>query len=311
PDAHLIKPFFPFPSPRIRSHRLRSGRGRCVEFRRAATREDELLHEPLHELEPVPQGDLADAGDFRNRLLRTALARCEGSEVDRGRRSPGGRQGHGAIDLLQLLEDLVGFRLDRVREPEPRTEAAHIVRRSGRRHSEGQRPQARPVRLADRLLADAGDLLQLIQRPRDAVDATRGIDRGCHNRFDGPTPDEALLERLLADEPRLVFPGTWQAHQRRGALDDRALADYAATGIADKLAARVVAHEMFAAAFGADPVLFDHRFCRRAARHGMPSARWTSAALVNITRLYYTLSSWPVTTSGPPCWNGGADPFRT
>src|SRR2546426_950193 len=90
--------------------------------------------------------------------------------------------------------------------------------RAGGRDSEGQRPQARPVRLADRLLADAGDLLQLIQRPRDAVDATRGIDRGCHNRFDGPTADEALLERLSADEPRLVFHGTWQAHQRRDAV---------------------------------------------------------------------------------------------
>src|SRR5437899_12373219 len=149
------------------------------------------------------------------------------------------------------------------------------------------------------------ELLPLSQRdrvPAGVLVRERDDRRQCGRTGDGASG------RSGAREPVVFFHGI---RGPLGALVDRTLADYQATGIADKLTARVVAHEMLAAAFRAGPVLFDHWFCRRAARHGMPSARWTSAALVNITRLSYTLSSWTVTTSAHPGWNGVADPFRT
>ena len=154
-------------------------------------------------------------------------------------------------------------------------------------------------------LAHSIELLPLSQR--DRIPAGVLVRERDDRRQAGRTGDVAS-GRSGAGEPVVFFHGI---RGPLGALIDRTLADYQATGIADKLAARVVAHEMLAATFRADPVLFDHWFCRRAARHGMPSARWTSAALVNITRLYYTLSSWPVTTLKAPRFDGVGGAFRT
>jgi len=82
-------------------------------------------------------------------------------------------------------------------------------------------------------------------------------------------------------------------------LVDCTLADHKAAGIADKLAARVVTHEVLAAAFGTDPVFFDHRIRRRRGWHGLlPLPAVGLRVPPNITRLYYTLSLWSVTT----CW---------
>src|SRR6266508_5512424 len=53
-----------------------------------------------------------------------------------------------------------------------------------------------------------------------------------------------------------------------GSFVNRALTDHEAAGIADELAARVVAHEVLAPAFGTDPILLDDRICRRSGRHG-------------------------------------------
>src|SRR5207249_11964908 len=89
-------------------------------------------------------------------------------------------------------------------------------------------------------------------------------------------------------------------------LVDRTFADHEAARIADELAARVVAHEVLAPAFGADPVLFDDRLRRRTARHDQPSGGLPLSGLnsVNITRLYYTLSSLSVTTPIGPSREG-------
>src|SRR2546427_13132029 len=74
PQEHLIKPFLQIPRDRTRSrHFLRSTFRRRADFRRATPRQDELLHEPLHELEAVAERHLTDARDLRDRLLRAAL----------------------------------------------------------------------------------------------------------------------------------------------------------------------------------------------------------------------------------------------
>src|SRR5207245_6630935 len=88
------------------------------------------------------------------------------------------------------------------------------------------------------------------------------------------------------------------------------LAYHEAARIADKLAARVVAHEVLAPAFRADPVLFHDRFRRRTARHDQPSGGLLLSGLnsVNITRLYYTLSSLAVTTLGATSTEGVVGP---
>src|SRR6058998_841216 len=83
-----------------------------------------------------------------------------------------------------------------------------------------------------------------------------------------------------------------------GAFINRPFADHETARIADKLAARVVAHEVLAPTFRADPVFFHDRFRWRTARHDQPSGGLLLSGLksVNITRLYYTLSSFAVTT---------------
>src|SRR2546428_3939942 len=141
---------------------LRRTLRRRADFRGATPRQDELLHEALHELEAVAERHLTDARDLRDRLLRAALPARQGREVNRGRRGPRTRQGHRAVDLLEFFEDLLGLGLDRVRQAEPRAEPAHVVRRPGGRDAQHQCPQEGAIRFADRLLADARHLLQLI-----------------------------------------------------------------------------------------------------------------------------------------------------
>src|SRR6267378_3596103 len=320
--------------------------GRRANLRRATAWQGQLVHETLHELEAVSEGHLAHAGNLGNRLLRPALTARQGRKVDRRGGSPRGAQGHRVIDLLEFFENLVGLRLHGVAQPETGTETADIVHRPGGRDAERQRPKARAVRFADRLLADAGHLLQFVQRPWDSVDSTRSVHGGGDDGFDGTTSDESPLEGLLANEPRLVLDGSRKAHERsdtvegsdrlrqtafsgtrvaRMALElphpvellplpqrnrvpsgilirkrddrresrrarnvaprrpgpsqavvllnriggplrplvNRTLADDETAGIADKLAARVVAHEVLAATFRTDTVLFHDRVRRR------------------------------------------------
>src|SRR5207247_11268383 len=97
-------------------------------------------------------------------------------------------------------------------------------------------------------------------------------------------------------EPILLLHGIGRACRPRG---ECTLADHEAAGIADKLAARIVTHEVRAAAVGTDPVFFDHRIRRRRGWHGLlPLPAVGLRVPPNITRLYYTLSLWSVTT----CW---------
>src|SRR5713226_889725 len=380
-QAHLKKPFSPIVAPRkSAANVLRGPRVSRANFRGAAPWQDHLLHEPFHELEAVAQRHLAHPGNLCDRLLRPAFAGGQRGEVDRRRGGPRRREGHRAIDLLQFLQDLVGLGFDGVAEAQTGTKAAHVVRRPGRRDAERQAPKQGPVRLADRLLADPGDLLQLIEGPRHAIDPAGRVDGGRDDRLDGPSANESLLQGLPADEPGLVLHRSGQAHrggdpvqgsnrlgqaslararvagmplelphpvkllsfpqrdrvpagvlvrerddgrEARGtrhiaargararepivlldrvrrpfrALVDRTLADHETARIADKLAARVVAHEVLTATFRTDSVFFDDRIVRRRGRHGDSSfyPRWATCS-PNITSLYYTLSPRSVTS---------------
>src|SRR5437899_1910080 len=239
--------------------------------------QDELLHEALHELEAVAERHFTDARDLRDRLLRAALPARQGREVDRGRGGPRGGQGHRAVDLLEFFENLLGLCLDRVRQAEPRAEPAHVVRRPGGR-------DAKRDRVAPRVLV----------RERN------------HGRESGRASDVAARSPR-AREAVIFFDRIGRPF---GTFIDRSLADHEAARIADKLAARVVAHEVLAPAFRADPVLFHDRFRRRTARHDQPSGGLLLSGLnsVNITRLYYTLSSLVVTTLGATSTEGVVGP---
>src|SRR5205807_2147100 len=202
------------------SDRANSGRQLVSrpDLRRAASRQDQLLHETFHELESIAQGDFADARDLGDRLLRAPLAGRQRCEVDGGRGGPRGGQGHRAVDLLEFLENLVGLGLDRVAQAESRAEATHVVGRPRRRHSEGEGPQEGAVGLADRLLPDARHLLQLVEGPRHAVDPARGVHRGGDDGLDRAAADESFLQGLLADETGLVLHRPREAHQRGDAV---------------------------------------------------------------------------------------------
>src|SRR5437879_9076386 len=105
-----------------------------ANLRRATAWQDQLFHESFHELEAVSQGHLADAGDFRNRLLRTTFPGRQGGQVDGRRGGPRRREGHRAVDLRQFFEDLLAFRLPRVAQTSAGHKPAHIVGRNGPPH---------------------------------------------------------------------------------------------------------------------------------------------------------------------------------
>src|SRR2546428_14129121 len=102
-------------------------------------------------------------------------------------------------------------------------------------------------------LAHSIELLPLSQR--DRIPAGVLVRERDDRRQAGRTRDVAS-GRSSSGEPVVFFHGIGGP---LGALVDSTLADYEATGIADKLAPREVAHSRFAAAFGADRGLSDHR----------------------------------------------------
>src|SRR3989449_9185474 len=150
------------------------------------------------------------------------------------------------------------------------------------------------------------ELLALAKRDRVAAGVL--VREGNHGRESGCAGDVAARS-AGASEAVIFFD---RIGRPLGTFIDRPLADHEAARIADKLAARVVAHEVLAPAFGADPVLFHDRFRRRTARHDQPSGGLPLSGLnsANITCLYYTLSSLAVTTPRGTSREGVARPSQ-
>src|SRR3989454_5678334 len=176
--------------------------------------EDEALHVLLvHEPEPVPQSDLADARDLRDRFLRAPLALGQARQIDRGRSGPDRTKGRGRIRSLDLLDDPEGLGVHVLAEAELGAEAAHVVRGLRGRDAQPQLPQEGAVGLSDDLLSDARRLLEFVEGPRYAGDAARGIDRGSDEGLNRTAAQEASLEGLLADEPGFLTHRAGQSQE--------------------------------------------------------------------------------------------------
>src|SRR2546422_169390 len=190
--------------------------------------------------------------------------------------------------LQRFLADEAGLVLDGTREAHQRRDAIQGSDRLGKAPLAGTRMARMPLELSH--------AVEFLSFPEgDRVPARVLVREGDDCRQSGGTGDVAS-RGAGPREPIVLFDRVggpfWP-------FIDRTLADHKAAGIADKLAARVVTHEVLAAAFGTDPVFFDHRIRRRRGWHGLlPLPAVGLRVPPNITRLYYTLSLCSVTT----CW---------
>src|SRR2546422_3125239 len=164
--------------------------------------------------------------------------------------------------LEGLLADETSFVLHRTGQAHQRSNAVEVPNRLRQTSLSGARVAGVTLEFSHPV-----ELLSLPER--DRVTARILVRERNHGRESRRARDVASRS-ARPREAVVLFDGV------RGPLRsfiDRTLTDHEAARIADELAARVIAHEVLAPAFGADPVFFDDRFRRRTARHGHPSGR--------------------------------------
>src|SRR5919197_1184258 len=143
-------------------------------------------------LVPVPDRDLRDDGHVRDLLLGTRLRGQDRGDVDRRRGDAARRDPGGELVLLDLVEDLLRLPLDVHVQFQPVAEARDVVPRALGQQAESELPDQRPVRAANRFAVDRRLRSDLVEGPRHAALAARGVQGRGDDLVDRAAADEVL-----------------------------------------------------------------------------------------------------------------------